>query len=62
MYARMYARVYARAYDCQDTTRDTGTLPEKSGTQAKHKTKFVIVGRSTRKQRKKVKKSLEIRK
>lgn len=37
---RIYARMYARAYDCQDTTRDTGTLPEKRGIKAKHKNKI----------------------
>lgn len=53
----MYARAYARAYDCGQIATRTRTRtrtrlehapPEKGGTQANIKTKFAIMGRSTR--------------
>ena len=63
-------RVYARVYDCQDSTGH-GTPPEHrtrsehttTGKREEHRqTKFAIGRRTTRQQRKKVKKNLEIRK
>lgn len=58
---RIYARMYMRVYDCQDSTGH-GTRPEHTaGTHRRKmedtgKTKFAIVGRSTHKKQKKVKK------
>ena len=60
---RMYARMYARAYDCQDSTGHTTSTPTDKEYRRKREehrqsiqTKFAIVGRSTRKNEKKVKK------